>query len=166
MISGLACLRERYLLFFFFFSSRRRHTSCRLVTGVQTCALPIGGRERPEAPRARLGERRLGGDTRDRKSVVEGKSVNRRGDLGGGRIIKKKKSLRSGAQAVANLCGGCQSSLSCPLPSPGIRRACFFFSSRRRHTRCRLVTGVQTCALPISPRPGGNLHEPLSHESA
>src|SRR3546814_18009290 len=27
----------------------------------------------------------------------------------------------------------------------------FFFSSRRRHTRCALVTGVQTCALPISP---------------
>src|SRR3546814_7664839 len=34
---------------FFFFSSRRRHTRCALVTGVQTCALPIslstGGRE-------------------------------------------------------------------------------------------------------------------------
>src|SRR3546814_9530504 len=29
-----------YLLFFFF-SSRRRHTRCALVTGVQTCALPI-----------------------------------------------------------------------------------------------------------------------------
>src|SRR3546814_9293108 len=29
----------------------------------------------------------------------------------------------------------------------------FFCSSRRRHTRCALVTGVQTCALPIS---GGN----------
>src|SRR3546814_7763870 len=27
----------------------------------------------------------------------------------------------------------------------------FFFSSRRRHTRCALVTGVQTCALPICP---------------
>src|SRR3546814_18232706 len=30
---------------------------------------------------------------------------------------------------------------------------CFFFSSRRRHTRCALVTGVQTCALPICYRP-------------
>src|SRR3546814_1478681 len=30
-----------YLFFFFFFSSRRRHTRCALVTGVQTCALPI-----------------------------------------------------------------------------------------------------------------------------
>src|SRR3546814_4818418 len=29
----------------------------------------------------------------------------------------------------------------------------FFFSGRRRHTRCALVTGVQTCALPISPSP-------------
>src|SRR3546814_9555010 len=29
----------------------------------------------------------------------------------------------------------------------------FFFSSRRRHTRCALVTGVQTCALPISEGP-------------
>src|SRR3546814_7071282 len=27
----------------------------------------------------------------------------------------------------------------------------FFFSSRRRHTSCALGTGVQTCALPISP---------------
>src|SRR3546814_1490596 len=32
----LACCSD-----FFLFSSRRRHTSCALVTGVQTCALPI-----------------------------------------------------------------------------------------------------------------------------
>src|SRR3546814_3208488 len=31
----------------------------------------------------------------------------------------------------------------------------FFFSSRRRHTRCALVTGVQTCVLPISTLPTG-----------
>src|SRR3546814_2380426 len=30
--------------------------------------------------------------------------------------------------------------------------AFFFVSSRRRHTRCALVTGVQTCALPILTR--------------
>src|SRR3546814_6490756 len=30
-----------------------------------------------------------------------------------------------------------------------LRHLVFFFSSRRRHTRCALVTGVQTCALPI-----------------
>src|SRR3546814_4230133 len=34
------------------------------------------------------------------------------------------------------------SATTCPL---------FFFPSRRRHTRCALVTGVQTCALPICP---------------
>src|SRR3546814_7911663 len=31
----------------------------------------------------------------------------------------------------------------------GFRSFVVFFSSRRRHTRCALVTGVQTCALPI-----------------
>src|SRR3546814_1080256 len=31
----------------------------------------------------------------------------------------------------------------------------FFFASRRRHTRCALVTGVQTCALPILSRSHG-----------
>src|SRR3546814_6660853 len=36
----------------------------------------------------------------------------------------------------------------------------FFFSSRRRHTRCALVTGVQTCALPICPS-GRSRHCPL-----
>src|SRR3546814_3133667 len=35
----------------FFFSSRRRHTSCALVTGVQTCALPICVDWRYAAPR-------------------------------------------------------------------------------------------------------------------
>src|SRR3546814_20852723 len=45
----------------------------------------------------------------------------------------------------------------CTSMSAGKERCCqwwnsllsFFFSSRRRHTRCALVTGVQTCALPI-----------------
>src|SRR3546814_2228925 len=37
MLFPLVCLR------FFFFASRRRHTRCALVTGVQTCALPIFG---------------------------------------------------------------------------------------------------------------------------
>src|SRR3546814_10605370 len=35
----------------------------------------------------------------------------------------------------------------------------FFFSSRSRHTRCALVTGVQTCALPICiAQPGSKAH--------
>src|SRR3546814_2739650 len=33
----------------------------------------------------------------------------------------------------------------------------FFFARRRRHTRCALVTGVQTCALPILADSGGGL---------
>src|SRR3546814_11206211 len=42
----------------------------------------------------------------------------------------------------------------------------FCFSSRRRHTRCALVTGVQTCALPIfsSPLRTGRLWRALSPE--
>src|SRR3546814_14915730 len=35
------CLLKWYYYIVFFFSSRRRHTICALVTGVQTCALPI-----------------------------------------------------------------------------------------------------------------------------
>src|SRR3546814_1044253 len=46
-VLGLLCLCNLLLVcvvifvLFFFFSSRRRHTRCALVTGVQTCALPI-----------------------------------------------------------------------------------------------------------------------------
>src|SRR3546814_9296824 len=44
----------------------------------------------------------------------------------------------------------------------------FFFSSRRRHTRCALVTGVQTCALPIFGSHAAHLttpfHEPESEQ--
>src|SRR3546814_4398817 len=38
----------------------------------------------------------------------------------------------------------------------------FFFSSRRRHTKCALVTGVQTCALPIS---WGRYSRPPAHST-
>src|SRR3546814_9675219 len=41
----------------------------------------------------------------------------------------------------------------------------FFFSSRRRHTRCALVTGVQTCALPILAH-GGHLTHGASVSSS
>src|SRR3546814_6208200 len=57
--------------------------------------------------------------------------------------------MRVGALVTVRLCllgavlslVGCVSGIICLL---------FLFSSRRRHTRCALVTGVQTCALPIS----------------
>src|SRR3546814_594309 len=51
MVPVLVCL------LFFFFSSRRRHTRCALVTGVQTCALPIcGGRGMKVVPGENSGE--------------------------------------------------------------------------------------------------------------
>src|SRR3546814_2929735 len=42
----------------------------------------------------------------------------------------------------------------------------FFFSSRRRHTRCALVTGVQTCALPITGPAGADYRQPGSGSAA
>src|SRR3546814_14104552 len=91
------------LMWMFFCSIRRRHTRCALVTGVQTCALPIYGHLyhlRP-APRhltlfylVMSAGGVLGGlfaAQIDRKSVVSGKSVSVRVDLGGRRILKKKK---------------------------------------------------------------------------
>src|SRR3546814_8707004 len=58
MVRGYVSLL--FVCFFFFFSSRRRHTSCALVTGVQTCALPIlGGAPMPPALMERL-EQQLG----------------------------------------------------------------------------------------------------------
>src|SRR3546814_16049341 len=91
----------------FFFSSRRRHTRCALVTGVQTCALPICGSATSQAvasaraqgrrprPRSRGSERssatiRTASLPSDRKSVVSGKSVSVRVDLGGRGLIQKK----------------------------------------------------------------------------
>src|SRR3546814_6394600 len=58
MVACLMCL-------FFFFSSRRRHTRCALVTGVQTCALPISGYARAR--------RRVDGPADYLEKVVHGK---------------------------------------------------------------------------------------------
>src|SRR3546814_14269758 len=107
----------------FFFSSRRRHTSCALVTGVQTCALPIssdqaagiaaGASRLPEFANHDLrylqltmkdnmssGElkiqtagARIRFDERSEERRV-GKSVSVRVDLGGRRIIKKKNNRK------------------------------------------------------------------------
>src|SRR3546814_9554701 len=57
----LYCCRSVYYVFllivFFFFSSRRRHTRCALVTGVQTCALPISRKTSSIPARRRCGSR-------------------------------------------------------------------------------------------------------------
>src|SRR5256885_17258587 len=82
------------------------------VTGVQTCALPISLAASPPTMSMCCWRWRRTGSPRcprhsvrrrDRKSVVEGKSV----DLGGRRIIKKKK-LRGNA-GIARLCSGLNS---------------------------------------------------------
>src|SRR3546814_20155734 len=114
---------------FFFFSSRRRHTRCALVTGVQTCALPIssmppitvtptGWRAPAPAPVAvasgstpntrasaviSTALKRFSAPA-DRKSVVEGKSVAVRVDLGGRRIIKKEKNKQTLLSIKRELC--------------------------------------------------------------
>src|SRR3546814_20321166 len=94
-----------------FFSSRRRHTRCALVTGVQTCALPICSpalaskamREHLHNAADRSGVRllipaaRTDDSTRVQigRASCRGKSVSVRVDLGGRRIIKTKKNKHS-----------------------------------------------------------------------
>src|SRR3546814_19786460 len=58
---------------FFFFSSRRRHTRCALVTGVQTCALPIYSAQRRAGPGNAANQGRSGGRgiTRPERSVAK-----------------------------------------------------------------------------------------------
>src|SRR3546814_4491363 len=61
------------MCFFFFFSSRRRHTRCALVTGVQTCALPISAEDSGRT------DNRPGARHRTCKSQCRGRG----GDAGG-----------------------------------------------------------------------------------
>src|SRR3546814_15807523 len=56
------------MFFFFFFSSRRRHTRCALVTGVQTCALPICNRQQSRGRTARNRDEDEGRDERTDRS--------------------------------------------------------------------------------------------------
>src|SRR3546814_9176196 len=51
-----SCMFVLALFLSFFFSSRRRHTRCALVTGVQTCALPIYRRCEAAVRRSRVGQ--------------------------------------------------------------------------------------------------------------
>src|SRR3546814_11863942 len=72
------------ILSFFFFSSRRRHTRCALVTGVQTCALPISYIE----------------GIRDRESLLEGLDAARRARKPV--LMRKVGRTSAGAQAAAS----------------------------------------------------------------
>src|SRR3546814_6365699 len=59
-----------FFFLFFFFSSRRRHTRCALVTGVQTCALPISGRGAGERCGRRVARCGRGGASAGRAAVA------------------------------------------------------------------------------------------------
>src|SRR3546814_7552734 len=84
----------------FFFSSRRRHTRCALVTGVQTCALPIYGVEGPD----QLAGARVPGAHVARRALDRHFLHPRSGDdqilVDGGRAAHAQ---RRGAQAVHHL---------------------------------------------------------------
>src|SRR3546814_8723009 len=83
----LSCYYVQVLLvlLFFFVSSGRRHTRCALVTGVQTCALPIYARkigmrrgEHPEVQQPSLLDETPHGDRRDKLVIDQTRSEERR----------------------------------------------------------------------------------------
>src|SRR3546814_20639748 len=119
------------IIYVFFCSSRRRHTSCALVTGVQTCALPIFGKYRvhqqwcmaeqvveqiwlgdvieligtanpPGHREAAVGQMlekgQFGEQTFDPDQRSEERRVGKEGvvrvDIGGRRIMKKKRKIQ------------------------------------------------------------------------
>src|SRR3546814_19697607 len=101
----------------FFFSCRRRHTICALVTGGQTCALPIllelarsdcgADCSFLPQPESRTTAKATGSIRPlmsilplDRKRVVKGKSVSVRVDLGGRRIHKKQKKINNDTNSI------------------------------------------------------------------
>src|SRR3546814_10159939 len=70
-----------FLLVFVFFSSRRRHTRCALVTGVQTCALPIccnGGDFGPISSMSSIAHRSAASDSRKPAGTRRVRSEERR----------------------------------------------------------------------------------------
>src|ERR1022692_217210 len=164
-------------LFFFVFQAEDGIRDYK-VTGVQTCALPISSEQQllsfSSLPGGFAHPPRLSHGT-DRKSVVEGKSV----DLGGRRIIKKKKKndkvgvvcAHSRHPRLAPSLGRVRAGGDVIAGEPCREIACegtyycfrLFFFQAEDGIRDYKVTGVQTCALPIciwfrespTPAPGG-----------
>src|ERR1044071_6681045 len=149
-----------------FLSSRRRHTRYPLVTGVQTCALPIyfgpcfGW---PNVPKSAG----IGPPEENAIRQIGRASCRERGEISGGAgSLKKKKHNpearrrieNSRSQTEADAASGGRARAQADAESRTRKRNRMglslqlsqFFSSRRRHTRYPLVTGVKTCALPIS----------------
>src|SRR3546814_20965658 len=87
--------------FFVFFSSRRRHTRCALVTGVQTCALPISVDQRRNAARYRDRGVHRGQDAEDqryREALDRPGAEREQGDAG------EDRSQRSEERSVGKEC--------------------------------------------------------------
>src|SRR3546814_7352373 len=84
-------------VFLFVFSSRRRHTRCALVTGVQTCALPIYLRERFAGRRQGISDERVSALRREFADA---------GPFAGGQAIAARldSSLRSEERRVGKEC--------------------------------------------------------------
>src|SRR3546814_1232722 len=80
---------------FFFFSSRRRHTRCALVTGVQTCALPIS---------ASVSRRRKLPATRHTSATADIRAIGADGDAAGAVAIIGDGTIRSEKRRVGTEC--------------------------------------------------------------
>src|SRR3546814_6274790 len=87
----LVVLSARYHMVLFFFSSRRRHTRCALVTGVQTCALPILSKGRPFFGRAM--------DKKDRASTSSARTEKEKHDHR--RLLHRSEERRVGKECVS-----------------------------------------------------------------
>src|SRR3546814_9237484 len=74
----------------FFFSSRRRHTRCALVTGVQTCALPIYG-----------GAARRGRTLEEGHRLHPGRGIRPDRNLAGGMHQPRSEERRVGKECVS-----------------------------------------------------------------
>src|SRR3546814_4680795 len=80
-----------FVFTYFFFSSRRRHTRCALVTGVQTCALPISQLARRDArPHDHRRRRRNPSDRQQRHGDRPRRESPRRDHLGACALLKEK----------------------------------------------------------------------------
>src|SRR3546814_10113657 len=81
---------------FFFFSSRRRHTRCALVTGVQTCALPICARM--------CGSPRRGSTAASRRATHQRHPCGQIGDAIGGRFLPARSEERRVGKECVSTC--------------------------------------------------------------
>src|SRR3546814_11404825 len=134
----------------FFFSSRRRHTSCALVTGVQTCALPICGDGVAARVELRVAERDVvaagatGAADRDLVGTFGGQVRERGGDVAGG--------IHAGIIAAWSL-GGAQDRQQCRARARALAGAASHASVSfcRRYTRStRRTPRLHT---PVGSRP-------------